>query len=219
MEDYRPLTKEEIRRFRERLLKWQSLDEFNAVLEEWHEISGGFSIIQPGSDTYRDGWIAAHFAKAVAGDRLRLVGADRPDFEMEIRSRVSEFEATEADIPGRRRGQEYWQDWEMQHRGESTVRDHNAPGILRREVGNMLRGAAENKSQIGYGTDCNLVIYLNPGDFDWYHEEILSSFIPSTERAGRVFRSVCILWKEVAYCAWRLGSENPSMGITESDVF
>ena len=67
---------------------------------------------QPGIEFIREGWAAATFGKAREADGVRLVAAtDRwPDFEIRLNERVESWEFTEADVPGRRRGQEYRDD-------------------------------------------------------------------------------------------------------------
>ena len=53
-----------------------------------------------------DAWIASRVADAMPSDVVRLVSSERPDFEIRSNGQIQQFEATEADMDGRRRGVE-----------------------------------------------------------------------------------------------------------------
>src|SRR4051812_14589822 len=61
---------------------------------------------QGGLAFLRDAWTASRVGCALPSDAVRLVTSQRPDFEIRIDGQILRFEATEADIDGRRRGDE-----------------------------------------------------------------------------------------------------------------
>ena len=107
------LTREQIQRHRSGFEQWQRPEELLSCCEKLMNSMNGEDLFnQPGIEFIREGWAAATFGKAREADGVRLVAAtDRwPDFEIRLNERVESWEFTEADVPGRRRGQEYRDD-------------------------------------------------------------------------------------------------------------
>src|SRR5437762_14021062 len=53
---------------------------------------------QAGLMFLRDAWIAGRVASALSSDAVRLVSAERQDFEIQCDGQTQQFEATEADM-------------------------------------------------------------------------------------------------------------------------
>ena len=64
---------------------------------------------QPGVQFLRDAWIASRLATGLSAGQVRLWPGNQPDFEVVVGAKALLFEATEADKPGRKRGDEYLQ--------------------------------------------------------------------------------------------------------------
>jgi hypothetical protein len=76
---------------------------------------------QPGVAFIRETWAASKFGVARSADSVRLVPEKVrwPDFEIQMDSRVGQWEFTEADVADRERGLEY-------RRGTPRARDYVA---------------------------------------------------------------------------------------------
>ncbi len=101
----------------------------------------------------RDAWIAGRFGPATKASKVRLVAGNWPDFEIEdIGGGTHAFEAVEADIPNRRRGDDYAEAAELLRRGESTAEHVPIETIHERndQVAPALAAAAENKAAKRY---------------------------------------------------------------------
>ena len=91
------------------LYEWQTPDEMATRVEELGSILGNDAMQRRGRD-YREGYIAARFAKTAEQDGVRLLRetseGTTPDFEVRKANDVRRYETTEADVPGRRRQEE-----------------------------------------------------------------------------------------------------------------
>lgn len=159
----------------------------------------------------RDAWLASRFAEAVAARSVRLIAPPRtrPDFEVLLRNgHVLKVEATEADMPGRRRGDEY-RKWAAE--GYPARADLIENWVQRREaIPAALRSAAERKAAGGYPPGTSLLIYLNLGTYGRWRTDIERNFATWTKPANRAFSSVWILWGERVYRCW------PSIGKSDN---
>jgi hypothetical protein len=204
------LTKEQIQEHRSACEQWQRPEELLSRCEKlMASMSGEDFFNQPGLDFIREGWAAAMFGQARKADAVRLVPeATRwPDFEIRLNERVGSWEVTEADIPGRRRGQEYRDDPLMV--GDKALGlDHTENYIARAErIPEAIRVCCETKAAKHYGERAGLLIYLNPSDFGTHHQEIVNSFLEATAPAKDSFTEICILWKYRFYPVWRDGRQ------------
>jgi hypothetical protein len=112
--------------------------------------------LQPGS-TFRDCWVAAHFAAYRGAESVRLLKPDSrapagiPDAEMRIGGQAVRFEITEAMSKERRRGDEFKPD-------APRLSHHRAdmPDFLE-----SLKRSADDKAAKRYPPSTGLVIYLD----------------------------------------------------------
>lgn len=154
----------------------------------------------------RDARIAARFARARNIEKVRLVADSWPDFIVSLDDREEAFEAVEADVPGRKRDEEYRKLQKLENRGESTATYHpEEEWLTPSEAADLLAQAASKKVAKGYQPGSGLVIYLNPTEYGIHHDEIVGIMSESTAAAKDSFESVWVLWKGKAYQAW--GSE------------
>lgn len=106
------LTKSQIRDHRVRLEQWQAPAEMLRYCEElMHHMGSTDLFTQAGVDFITEGWAAAKFAQVRGAEGVRLVATrdQWPDFQLRSDGREEPWEFTEADVPGRRRGDEYRQ--------------------------------------------------------------------------------------------------------------
>lgn len=191
--------------FIKRLSKWQTAGEFERCYTEIvSQIDSETFFNQGGLGFLRDAFVASEVASACRVKKVRLVEADRPDFELETTDGLELFEATEAFEPGRRRGLEYRNIAE----GDELEDDPGEDWFRRGRAGiQWLRMAAENKAENAkdgkYGDGVNLAIYLNMNEFDVLHDEVLSKFPAATIATRSFFNTVLVLWKGTVYCVWQ----------------
>jgi hypothetical protein len=89
------------------LSEWTPTEVFRAHIDQIAQAIPRNTFFGQGGLTFlRDAWIASRVARALSSDMVRLVSAERPDFEIQIDGKIEQFEATEADMKGRRRGDE-----------------------------------------------------------------------------------------------------------------
>ncbi len=135
---------------------------------------------------------------------VRLVEGEWPDFELMFDDSIEPFECTEADVPDRKRGQEYQEAEERVGQNSLYVEDDPVENwIARAETApEALRIAAERKAGKAYASKAQLLIYLNISEFGIRQEEIEGCFLKSTKPAKDAFITVWILWKATAYKVW-----------------
>lgn len=155
------------------------------------EIVGYNFFCQAGLEFARDAWVAATVASILRESAVRLVAAEYPDCEMRTDGATRTFEITEADLPGRRRGDEYRALIDgprgIIHDSEETVRDRaNA-------IPSILADASSRKASKGYGEDCGLIIYLNVADHDWHRDELEDCLPAAVSDARSTFCETIIL--------------------------
>lgn len=116
---------------------------------------------QGGLAFLRDAWIASRLVSALPSDMVRLVASDRPDFEIQTCERIEQFEATEADMDGRRRGDEPDDQFPQPDPVENWRQRFEAiPAALDRVVTKKLGK--------DYSSEINLAIYVNLGCYGAY---------------------------------------------------
>lgn len=192
----------------------QTLDDWKVELSQWRpaeafrsrvdqisspsQISRRLFFRQPGLAFLRDAWIAARVASALAADQVRLVAAEWPDFEIQTDRQLQQFEATEADRDGRRRGDEP-DDIEFRHDPVEEWRDRfeAIPAALERVVTKKV-----NKD---YPPGIGLVIYVNLGCYGAYVEEGIQLLRSGTAIAKDKFKVVLVMWEGTLYKFWEEG--------------
>jgi hypothetical protein len=204
----RSLTKEEQNNLRVELERWQTPLEMKNVLTKIEGICSDGSITMSGVSTmYRDGYMARVAATSLKATRVRLCSECRPDFELEgAVSACSRFEATEADKIGRKRGDEFKRDHERFQKGDYYY-DYEPPEQVLATAPERLAAAALRKAAAHYDPSWALVIYLNTSSGERLRREIVNTFAPATESAGRMFREVHVLWDNTMYLVWRDGHQ------------
>ncbi|MDA9405229.1 hypothetical protein XH79_41725 [Bradyrhizobium sp. CCBAU 45389] len=141
---------------------------------------------QAGLAFLRDAWIAARAATALSSDLVRLVPADRPDFEIHIDGQIQQFEATEADQDGRRRGDE-----------PALAELSPDPVEKWRERFEAIPAALDQvvTKKIGkdYPPGVGLMIYVNLGCYSAFLDEGFPILQTGTAKAKDTFRSVFVM--------------------------
>jgi hypothetical protein len=153
---------------------------------------------QAGLEFLRDAWIAGRVATALSCDAVRLLLAAQPDFEIECDGQIQQFEATEADMDGRRRGDEPEQlgpqpdpveNWRKRFEAIPAALDR----VVAKKVGNE------------YPPSVSLVVYLNVGCYGAYVDEGLPILRQGTARAKDKFKLVFVMWEGILYKFWENG--------------
>ena len=166
------------------LSRWTPTDVFRGRIDQIAQaIPRGTFFRQGGLAFLRDAWIASRVACALPSDMVRLVSSERPDFEIQIAGQIQQFEATEADIEGRRRGDEPDDPYPRPDPVEDWRRRFEAiPTALDRVVAKKLKK--------DYLPEVNLAIYVNLGCYGAYVKEGLPFFritLPLQEPSSNVF--------------------------------
>ncbi|MBR0818273.1 hypothetical protein [Bradyrhizobium liaoningense] len=153
---------------------------------------------QGGLAFLRDAWIASRLVSALPSDMVRLVSSDRPDFEIQTNERIEQFEATEADMEGRRRGDE---PDDLLPRPDPVenwrARFEAIPAAIDRVVAKKLKK--------NYSPEVSLAIYVNLGCYGAYVEEGLPILRDHTAPAKTNFKRVFVLWEGCLYKLWEDG--------------
>jgi hypothetical protein len=146
----------------------------------------------------RDAWIAGRVAMALSSDSVRLVSAERPDFEIACEGKIQQFEATEADMDGRRRGDEPQQLGLQPDPVENWRKRFEAiPAALDCVVAKKLGKQ--------YPPSVGLVIYVNLGCYGAYVDEGLPILRQGTAPAKDKFKLVLVMWEGILYKFWENG--------------
>jgi len=181
------------------LSEWTPTEVFRAHIDQIAQAIPRNTFFGQGGLTFlRDAWIASRVARALSSDMVRLVSAERPDFEIQIDGKIEQFEATEADMKGRRRGDEP-DDLELRPDPvENWRRRFEAiPEALDRVVAKKLKK--------DYLPEVNLAIYVNLGCYGAYIREGLPIIRDHTAPARTKFKRVFVLWEGCLYKFWEDG--------------
>jgi hypothetical protein len=181
------------------LSKWSSTEPFRAHIDQIARGIPRSTFFRQGGLTFlRDAWIASRVACALPSDMVRLVASQRPDFEIQIDGHVLQFEATEADIEGRRRGDEPDDPYPRMDPVENwRIRFEAIPAALDRVVAKKVKK--------DYPPEVNLAIYVNLGCYGAYLEEGLPILRNHTAAARTKFKRVFVLWEGYLYKFWEEG--------------
>ncbi|MET4257206.1 hypothetical protein ABIC09_002142 [Bradyrhizobium sp. S3.12.5] len=146
-----------------------------------------------------DAWIASRVSSALSSKQVRLVPDERPDFEIRSAERVLQFEATEADMEGRRRGDEPDDEgWQPDPVEEWRKRFDAIPAALDRVVSKKLGK--------DYPPGTALVVYVNLGCYGAYLKEGIPILQTGTAAAKDRFSVVFAMWEGVLYKFWEDGA-------------
>lgn len=191
---------ETLEAWRTELSQWTRPDDFRSRVNEiiLPLFRDRLFFRQAGLMFLRDAWIAGRVATALPCDSVRLVAAERPDFEIERGGQTYQFEATEADMDGRRRGDE---PEELELRPDPVEdwreRFEAIPAALDRVVA--------KKVSKEYPPGVGLVIYVNLGCYGAYVDEGIPILRQHSAPAKDKFKSVFILWEGTLYKFWEDG--------------
>src|SRR5262245_38175036 len=185
--------------WRGELCEWTPTDMFRARIDQIaRAIPRKIFFGQGGLTFLREAWIASRVAVALPSDMVRLVSSERPDFEIQIDGEIGQFEATEADIEGRRRGDEPDEPHLQPDPVENWRRRFEAiPEALDRVVAKKLKK--------DYPPEVNLAIYVNLGCYGAYAKEGFPILRDHTAAASTKFKNVFVLWEGCLYKLWEEG--------------
>lgn len=198
---------QELRALRSKFECWQSPQEF---LRRNERLTHSLTSVQFFNDSRsafaRDAWVGARLASVSTADAVRLCPDEWPDYEERGADGVAQYEITEADMSGRRRGDEYKQ---AEGRGFPMEDDPVEDWIKRAEsVPAALRTAANKKALKGYPITSQLVIYLSFSEYGIRTAEVEGKMHEATAGAKDQFRRVFVLWKSCFYCLWDGGNRS-----------
>jgi hypothetical protein len=201
------LTAAEKEQHRNWLSEWRSPVDIAAYESAVNDSMGSADFFrQAGVEFLRDAWLAGEFGRHRKSTSVRLV-PDReqwPDFEAMTDNIVERVECVEADIPGRRRGDEYQIAEQQAANGEPTVKDDPIENWIARadQVATALASAIGTKVGKCYAGRSSLLVYLNIGEFGIRQTEIEALMEPTVAPALPHFHRVWILWKDRLYGPW-----------------
>jgi hypothetical protein len=177
--------------------------EMGAYVETVNDTIGSADFFRQGGIQFlRDAWLAAEFGRHRQSSFVRLVPEREqwPDFEVWDGDAIERIECAEADISGRRRGDEYREGEEPKVRHDPVedwiARADQAPAAL--------SGVIAKKIRKRYAGHASLLVYLNITEFGIRQAEIEAAMKPAVAPALTHFDRVWILWKERLYGPWNI---------------
>jgi len=184
--------------WKDELSRWQPTEAFRSRIDEIaapSRIPRQIFFRQAGLTFLRDAWTASRVASALSADQVRLAPGERPDFEIKADGRILQFGATEADMDGRRRGDEPADtDWRPDPVEEWRKRFEAIPAVLDRVV--------TKKIDKDYPPGTTLAIYVNLGCYGAYVEQGIPILQAGTEPAKDKFTAVFVLWEGTSTSCW-----------------
>ena len=161
---------------------------------------------QGGVEFLRDAWLAAAFGRHRQSASVRLVPEREqwPDFEARDGGVIERVECAEADVPNRRRGDEY-REAEKRNAsgGPAAVDDPVDDWIARADVApTALSAVVATKIEKHYAGHASLLISLNISEFGIRQAEIEAAMAPAVAPTLSCFERVWILWKARLYGPW-----------------
>lgn len=201
------LTKAELTQHRTWLSEWRTPADMAAYVAAVNDAMGSPAFFrQGGVEFLRDAWLAAEFGRHRHTKCVRLVPERErwPDFEAQAGGAVERVECAEADVPGRRRGDEYRDAEERTVAGVPTIEDDPIEDWIARadQVPTVLAAAVARKVAKRYAGDASLLLYLNIGEFRIRQTEIEAAMQPAVAPALPHFQHAWILWKARLYGPW-----------------
>lgn len=201
------LSKADLAHHRAWLSDWRTPTEMMAYVSDVTDAMGSEDFFrQGGVEFLRDAWLAAEFGRHQQSSLVRLV-AEReqwPDFEARADDVVERVECAEADLPGRRRGDEY-REAKKQNAGRGLViEDDPVEDWIARadQVPAALSAVIETKIAKRYPGCASLLINLNIIEYGIRQAEIEAAMVPAVVPALPYFERVWVLWKAQLYGPW-----------------
>jgi hypothetical protein len=187
------LSKIESAHHRAWLSEWRTPTAMVAYLRDVNDAMGpDFFFRQSGVEFLRDAWIAAEFGRHRQSPIIRLVPEhDRwPEFEARsIESAIERVECVEADVPGRRRSDDYRGTKIQSLSGEPNVEHDPVENWIARadQVPAALSAAIATKIQKHYAAGASLLVYLNNQEYGIRQTEIEKAMLPAVLPASPIF--------------------------------
>jgi hypothetical protein len=176
-------------------------DQFRSRVDEiLSPISGATLFNQGGLQFLREAHIASRVATALSADSVKLINDTWPDFEIRCQREERLFEVTEADMIGRRRGEEYLNDngeIEEDSVEEWRTRLEAIPATLSSVISKKL---AKN-----YPRNASLVVFVNLDCWGAYLSEGRTLLYCGTRQAKDAFVEVFALWEGRLLSLWKNG--------------
>ena len=204
------LGKAELARHRAWLSDWRTPADMAAYVSAANDAMGSADFFRQGGVGFlRDAWLGAEFGRHRQSASVRLVPEREqwPDFEARGGDGVVErVECAEADVPGRRRGDEYRKAEKQNTDGDPIVEDDPIDNWIARadQVPTALSAVIATKIEKRYAGSASLLVYLNIGEFGIRQTEIETAMTPAIAPALPHFPRVWILWKARLYGPWTL---------------
>lgn len=203
------LSKVELAQHRAWLSEWRAPAAMASYVSEINRAMGSADFFSQGGIAFlRDAWLAAEFGKHRESAAVQLIADNDqwPDFRAETDGAIESIECVEADIPGRRRGDEY-RSTICGQTGADIVDDPVEDWIARaNSIPSALSAAIDKKIGKQYTGSAGLLVHLNIAEFGIRQLEIKAAMGPAIAPALPCFQHIWILWKERLYGPW-VGSE------------
>jgi hypothetical protein len=201
------LVKAELAQHRAWLSKWRGPADMAAYVTAVNDLMGSADFFrQGGVEFLRDAWLAAEFGRHRQSSLVRLVPEREqwPDFEARNGDAIERVECAEADLPGRRRGDEYRAAEERNPKGQVTFEHDPVEEWIARadQVPAALAAVVTKKIEKRYAARASLLVYLNIGEFGIRQAEIEAAIEPAAAAALPHFQRVWLLWKARLYGPW-----------------
>jgi len=202
------LIRAELDQHRAWLSEWRSPDEFRHRVAAVNDAMGSAAFFrQGGTEFLRDAFLGGEFGRLRQCEAVRLVATqDRwPDFEArDADGSVESVECAEADIPGRRRGDEYRQIESRLESGEFAFEEDPVEDWYARAEAApaALAATVAKKLEKRYPPGASLLIYLNIHEWDVQRAEIEAAMALKVAPALPVFQRTWILWNGRLYGPW-----------------
>ena len=146
-----------------------------------------------------EAWLAGRIAVLLSASAVRLHPQERPDFELRFGEEVRQYELTEADILGRRRGDESFEPGIQDDPVEDwRIRFEAIAPSLKDRIEKKIR----NKN---YDAKTSLVVYVNLGCYGAYMDEGITILREETGRAKNSFQEVFAYWEGALFRFWQHG--------------
>ncbi len=178
---------------------------------------------QPGIEFLRDAWVSAKFALATNADTITLVAESEryPDVRIFYGQEIEEWEITEAQCPGRRRGAEEKEAENRRKEGKPYACNKSASSATARtnSIPHALRTAIKIKKAKIYGNSARLLIYLNidvgylnidvgvgdTRDIRIGGKNAETAMADATKSGKDSFARISVLFKDCVYHLWQDG--------------
>jgi len=201
------LAKTELARHRAWLSEWRTPADMAAYVTAVNDAMGSADFFrQGGVEFLRDAWLAAEFGRHRQSSFVRLVPEREqwPDFEARAADAIERVECAEADVPDRRRGDEYRVAEALTANGQPNVEHDPIENWIARADQALAALAATISTKIGkhYAGRASLLVSLNIGEFGIRQAEIEAAMAPAVAPALPYVQRVWMLWKARLYGPW-----------------